>query len=80
MKKFFKILAGITTIIFIATVIVFIMNGKFWQITPWIAHNRPQGVMGWSFCTIIVLWIIALIIPKKRSKKSSSIEGDFFIC
>lgn len=58
----FKSLAIILWLVFVITIVVFILNHSFWNMMPIIAHNRVQNWLGWDLVFAIILSICSPIL------------------
>lgn len=61
-----KVTTAVAIILWIAVVVVIaiaIAKHQFWNLTPIIAHNRPQNCVGWM---IVVAFICSVVSPSLK--------------
>ena len=55
-------------IVVILVIVIAIARHQFWQLTPFIAYNRPQGIIGWMITVAFICTIVSSILKLVDSK------------
>lgn len=64
-KKLQKLTFAIAVVLWIAVILVIaiaINRHQFWQITPFIAHNKPQNFVGWLITIAFICTVVSPIL------------------
>lgn len=62
-KAFQKLTAVVAIVLWITVIVVIVIaiaKHQFWNLTPLIAHNRPQNYVGWM---VIIAFICSVVSP-----------------
>lgn len=72
MIKTLQKLVGITAVVLwiavILVIVIAIARHQFWQLTPFIAYNRPQEIVGWMVTIAFICSIVNPILKLVNSK------------
>ena len=68
LQKLVGIMAAVLWIVVILVIVIAIARHQFWQLTPFIAYNRPQGIIGWMITVAFICTIVSSILKLVDSK------------
>ena len=68
-----KWIYGLTGICWIAAVVIIVVAARqqhFVHLAPFYAYNRPQGLLGWTLASAIVLSITSGLMHREAKRQS----------